>query len=91
MHIKGPMYKFDRVWKKMMHRDRRKMRVHVRVTCWMYHLSPTIRGPSKRQTLVGTANSNASRQGLVDNINVREYKTIENVRDHVKLQHIYLV
>lgn len=57
----------------------------------MYHLSPTIRGPSKRQTLVGTANSHASRQGLVDNVNVREYKTIENVRDHVKLQHIYLV
>lgn len=36
-----------------------------------YYLRPFIRGLSKRQTLVVIAKSNASRQGLVDNVNVR--------------------
>ena len=56
----------------MIFRGRKEMRVCVRVTCWVYHLSPSIRGPSERQTLVGIANSNASRKALVDNINVRD-------------------
>lgn len=62
-------------------RGRREMKVCVRAMCWIYHLSPSIRGLSKRQTPVGIANSNASRQGLVENINVREYKTTGNGRD----------
>lgn len=58
---------------------------------WMYHLRPFIIGLSKRQTLVGIAKSNASRQRLVDTIEVRECKTIGNSEDCVKLQNTYLI
>lgn len=75
----------------MRHRGRREMKVFVRAICWIYHLGPPIGGLSKRQALVGIVNSNASRQGLVENTNTRERKTTDNGGDCVELQNTYLI
>lgn len=67
----------------MMYRGRRERRVRVKVTCRIHHPSPSI-----RDRLVGIADSNASRQGLVDNKNARECKSRKSWRLHQSTAHL---